>query len=208
MQKVMSNARIMMMLLFNLFVIANLTYSQATYFEKIKAHRDSMNRVMIDSTTTILSPKHFSKFSGLDYYGIDQKYYVTAQFKAIKDGKIVNLKTSGERTPMYKPYGTLSFKLDGKKYKLTLYQSADPSRPELNNYLLLAFTDLTNGRETYGGGRYLEFKKEEIKEEMQVDFNLSFNPYCAYNTKYSCVIPPSENFLNVRIEAGVKKFHE
>lgn len=188
-------------------LISNIT-SQSSYFENVKTYRDSVNAVFADSITSILMPEDTATFSGLDYFGIDAKYRVTAQFKKIKDGKAVNLKTSGERTPLYKPYGTLSFKLEGKKYKLTLYQNADPEKPELANYLLLAFTDLTNGRETYGGGRYLEFTTEDVKEEMIIDFNMSFNPYCAYNHKYSCIIPPSENFLNHHIEAGVKKFRK
>ncbi|MFN0032979.1 MAG: DUF1684 domain-containing protein [Flavobacteriales bacterium] len=188
------------------FLSGSSAFAQSDYFAQVKQYRDSVNTAMADSASTILATEDTGAFSGLNYFGIDEKYRVMAKFKAIKNGKAVNMPTSGTRTPQFKPYGTLSFKLEGKKFKLTLYQSCDPDRPELNNYLLLAFTDLTNGKETYEGGRYLEFYTSDIKEEMMIDFNYCYNPYCAYNHKYSCVIPPAENFLNARIEAGVKKF--
>ena len=69
----------------------------------------------------------------------------------------------------------------------------------------IPFTDLTNGEETYGAGRYLDFKIPE-SEKVIIDFNLAYNPYCAYNHSYSCPIPPKENNLNIKIEAGEKTF--
>lgn len=118
------------------------------------------------------------------------------------------MKTSGSRTPQYKPYGTLTFELRGEKQVLTLYRYADPARPELKNHLLLAFLDASNGKYTYMGGRYLDYNVDDVQDEMIIDFNLAYNPYCAYNDKYSCVIPPLENRLDISIEAGAKKFHD
>ena len=194
-------------LIFGIVIGLN-SFGQNDYRAEIQAERDSTNAEFADSTRSILLPEDLAEFHGLDYFPADENYRVMATFKPIKNGKTRPLKTSGTRTPLYKPYGTLSFKLNGKKYKLTLYQNVDPSRPELRDYLLLAFTDLTNGFETYGGGRYLDYDVSQVKEHMVIDFNKAYNPYCAYSPKYSCVIPPGENFLKVRIEAGVKKFHE
>ncbi len=197
----------MTMVAMSLLIAPNLLVAQPGYQSEIQLERDSTNAEFADSTRSILLPEDLPTFHGLNYFPINENFRVMATFKAIKNGKAQALKTSGTRTPLYKPYGTLSFKLDGKKYKLTLYQNVDPSRPELRNYLLLAFTDLTTDVETYGGGRYLDFDISQVKEHMVIDFNRAYNPYCAYNDKYSCVIPPAENALKVRIEAGVKKFH-
>lgn len=184
------------------------THGQDSYTEKIQNYRDSIDTEFRDSVTSILQPEDLSHFKALDYFNIDPNYCVMARFKKIKNGRVVTMKTSGTRTPSYRPYGILHFKLNGEKCKLTLYQSADPGRPELKKYLLLAFTDLTNGFDTYGGGRYIEYSTDDVKSEMVLDFNYCFNPYCAYSHKFSCVIPPAENALNVKINAGVKKFHD
>lgn len=208
MKKVLKSAFNLIILLGVLGFIPGILRAQSNYISEIQAERDSTNAEFADSTRSILLPEDLAVFHGLDFFPINESFRVMATFKPIKNGKARALKTSGTRTPLYKPYGTLSFKLNGKKYKLTLYQNVDPSRPELRNYLLLAFTDLTTGEESYGGGRYLDFDVSQVKEHMVLDFNKAYNPYCAYNHKYSCVIPPAENFLKVRIEAGVKKFHE
>lgn len=184
------------------------SFSQSDYDLRLAAHRDSIDRVFSDPEKTILPPDELSHFTALSYYRPDDKYKVTAKFKPIKNAGAVKLRTSGSRTPLYKPYGVLKFKLNGKKCSLTLYQNAEPNRPELKNYLLLAFTDLTSGFETYGGGRYLDFRTDEIGKQVIIDFNYCYNPYCAYADKFSCVIPPAENNLPVKIEAGVKKFHD
>lgn len=179
-----------------------------SYLEKVLQYRKEMDEEFADTSRTILTDEQLRGFHGLDYFDVDEKYRVIAKFKPIKDAPLVKLKTSGTRTPSYRPYGTLSFKLNGKKCKLTLYQMADPARPELNNHLMLAFSDKTNGFTTYGGGRYLEYTVEDVKPSMVIDFNFCFNPYCAYVDRFSCVIPPAENALPVEINAGVKKYHD
>jgi uncharacterized protein len=208
MKKVIPPALKMGILMIVFLATTKIIWAQSDYQTEIQTERDSTNAEFADSTRSILLPEDLPAFHGLNYFPINENYRVMATFKAIKNGKARELKTSVTRTPLYKPYGTLSFKLNGKKYKLTLYQNVDPARPELRNYLLLAFTDLTNDSETYGGGRYLDFDISQVKEHMVIDFNRAYNPYCAYNHKYSCVIPPAENALKVRIEAGVKKYHE
>lgn len=179
-----------------------------TYFENVQKYRDDTNAEFGDSLKSILPPEERAHFVGLDYFPIDQAYRVKAKFKPIKNGKVVVMKTSGTRTPSYKPYGVLSFKLGKAKCKLTLYQMADPARPQYANHLLLAFTDKTNGFTTYGGGRYIEYTTADITSEMFIDFNYCFNPYCAYTDGYNCVIPPAENALKIEINAGVKKYHD
>ena len=77
-------------------------------------------------------------------------------------------------------------------------------RKGFKDYLFLPFLDATNGIETYGGGRYLDVYIFENQTNIKIDFNLSYNPYCAYSHRYSCPIPPHENTLTVEINAGEK----
>lgn len=93
-----------------------------------------------------------------------------------------------------------------KKLRLYLYQSIDFAKnPAYADYLFLPFNDLTNGIQTYGGGRYLDFKLSDIKDgRILLDFNKAYNPYCAFKDGYSCPIPPVENRLDEAIYAGEK----
>lgn len=191
-----------------LFSYVTQTQAQSDYHQKIQHYRDSVDRAFADTSTSILMKEDIPTFQGLEYFPIDEAYKVTAKFSKIENAKTVKMKTSGSRTPQYKPYGTLTFELHGKKQVLTLYRYVDPSRPELKNHLLLAFLDASNGKYTYMGGRYLDYNVDDVQDEMIIDFNLAYNPYCAYNDKHSCVIPPLENRLDISIEAGAKKFHD
>ena len=114
------------------------------------------------------------------------------------------MKTTSDRAAEYRKYGELKFQLQGKKFKLNLYQNIKLSqRKGYEDYLFLPFTDASNGEGSYGGGRYIDFRIPKGKEVV-IDFNKAYNPYCAYNGKYSCPIPPVENDISVAIKAGVK----
>ena len=89
---------------------------------------------------------------------------------------------------------------------MNLYQSLDLKKiEEYKDALFLPFTDLTSGVDSYGGGKYIDLKIPQ-GTTITIDFNRAYNPYCAYNHKYSCPIPPQENDLAIEIRAGVKKF--
>ena len=97
--------------------------------------------------------------------------------------------------------------MDGVKLKLNVYRNIDLSKTEeYKDHLFLPFSDLTSGKESYIGGRYIDLKIPKGKT-IAVDFNQAYNPYCAYNHKYSCPLVPLENDLKVEIKAGVKTFH-
>jgi len=89
--------------------------------------------------------------------------------------------------------------------ELFLYQDARAFTNKLyKDHLFLPFTDLTSGEESYGGGRYIDLKVPADKTKIVIDFNKSYQPYCAYTDGYSCPIPPTENFIDYRIEAGIQ----
>jgi uncharacterized protein (DUF1684 family) len=100
----------------------------------------------------------------------------------------------------FRRVGTLEFTLNGQPLSLTAFVSA--SSPTVDR-LFVPFNDLTSGTETYGAGRYLDLDRT-ASGMYAMDFNVAYNPYCYYNPTYVCPLPPPENRLKVRIEAGEK----
>lgn len=145
-----------------------------------------------------------TSFKSHPFFPINEKFRVTAKFVRSENAKPFEIPTSSGKTQTYIEYGKAMFELDGKNFTLSLYQSVKLiANPEYKDYLFLPFRDQTNGKETYGGGKYLDLKIPK-GEEIVLDFNQSYHPYCAYNAfDYSCPIVPEENFLPIRIEAGV-----
>jgi len=101
-------------------------------------------------------------------------------------------------------FGILTFSIEGKEFSLPVYQSQSlMQKKEYKDYLFLPFTDLTNGNETYDGGRYIDLRIP-AGDQIVIDFNKAYNPYCAYSHGYSCPIVPSKNHLETEILAGVR----
>ena len=165
-----------------------------------------MNADFKDATKSPLKDKDRKNFTGLDFYKFDSTYVVTAKLTRTPDAKPFKMKTTTERRPDYVQYGVVTFNLKGKEYQLNIYQNLGLLDKEgYEDYLFLPFLDNTNGNGSYSGGRYTEARIPE-GDTMVIDFNTAYNPYCAYNEKYSCPIVPRANYLDLEIEAGVKAF--
>jgi uncharacterized protein (DUF1684 family) len=164
---------------------------------------------LMDSTSGVLNLSEINNFQGLSYYDVDTNYRIQARF--IKNiGKRFKMITSTDRRPVYRRYGFVEFTTHDTICHLTVYQNMELSgffhfsaRKDYKDYLFIPFRDVTSGKETYGGGRFLDARipKNDI---LLIDFNLNYNPYCAYSERYSCPIPPTENTLKVSILAGEK----
>ena len=165
-------------------------------------YQKELNAFFKDATTSPLKDKDRKNFEGLEFFKYDSSYVVTASLKTTPESEPFKMKTSTKRLPVYRVYGELEFILKEKSFKLNIYQNVDS---EDKDYLFLPFLDDTNGNTSYAGGRYIESSIPE-GESMQIDFNEAFNPYCAYNDKYSCPIVPRVNYLPIKVEAGVKAF--
>jgi len=158
--------------------------------------------------TSPLTKADLASFKTLDFYPINEKYFVVAQFTRTAKEKPFEMQTSTDRKPVYVKYGEVEFTLDGKALKLNVYRNIELSKQKkYKDYLFLPFSDLTSGNESYIGGKYIDLKIPK-DNTIAIDFNTSYNPYCAYNHIYSCPKVPLENDLNVDIKAGVKKFHD
>ena len=167
-----------------------------------------LNVEFADATKSPLTEKDRSDFKGLDFFPIDKAFTVEAKFTKSKNEKSFEMKTTTDRMPLYVKYGEVSFTINGENFKLNVYQNLELiKRPGFKKHLFLPFSDLTSGNETYGGGRYIDLEIPKGKT-ITIDFNQAYNPYCAYNPKYSCPIVPAENELLTNVNAGVKKYHD
>ena len=162
-----------------------------------------------DASKSPLKKRDLKKFKGLEFYPVDSSYIVLATLTRTPDEPIFEMATTTDRKPLYKQYGVLSFTLKGKKLKLHLFQNQENLVISIyKDNLFLPFTDDTSGDGSYGGGRYMDVFISQINKDSTIllNFNNTYNPYCAYNDKYSCPITPRKNHLDIAIKAGVKDF--
>lgn len=170
----------------------------------IKKFQDELNAEYKDAKKSPLEPKDRKKFKRHEFFDIDLKYRVVAKLNRNVSPDVFQMKTSTDRLARYKKYATASFQIDGKEYALTLYQSIDlMNSAEYKDYLFLPFLDKTSGDESYGAGRYIDLRLTDA-DEIIIDFNKAYNPYCAYSFRYSCPRVPDENNLDVAIRAGIR----
>lgn len=156
------------------------------------------------------SPLKASDTAFLRFFEPDIRYKVIANFEPSKDTNSIIIPTHSGKKKAYKVYGSLSFKLPMLKgqFQLQVYRSVDLMKSDkYKDHLFLPFTDATNYRTTYAGGRYIDLSITDIQNgKIEIDFNKAYNPYCAYAEGYNCPIPPKENKLVVKIPAGEKMF--
>ena len=151
-----------------------------------------------------LSDKAKKTFKGIHFFPVGTKYAVNARFVRTPNEKPFQMSTSSGMRKTYVKFAEVFFMIDQKEYKLNVYQSQELLKSvEYKDYLFIPFTDATSGNETYEGGRYIDLTIPTT-DKILVNFNKAYHPYCAYTEGYNCPIPPQENTLLVRIEAGVK----
>lgn len=182
-------------------------YSQESkQFKDATKFQQKLNKEFSSKEKSPLTEADLEDFESLDFFPIDSTFIVKASLTYPENSKPFEMKTTTDRLPIYKLFATATFNLNGKEHALEIYQNEKLLlTPDFEDYLFLPFTDLTNGDSSYGGGRYLDLSLPE-GNTIIIDFNQSYNPYCAYNEKYSCPIPPKSNHLDVKINAGVKTF--
>jgi len=181
----------------------------AEHARQVAAFQQELNAEYRDSTRTPLLRTARATFAGLPFYPVRYAACVVARFLPDSLAAPFPMTTSTLRRPLYRKYGVLEFVLDDQPQRLTVYQSLDLLKAtEYRDYLFVPFTDRTNGHGSYGGGRYLDLRRGQIRGgQVLLDFNRAYNPYCAYQSGYSCPVPPPENRLAVEIKAGVMSTH-
>lgn len=175
----------------------------------LKTFREGRDKEFRDKKQSPLKDEDFPKFAGLNYYPVDNNFRVTATFTRTPSEKWFQMPTSSGTTRKFVKFGILEFKINGKPFVLSVYQdeaAISGKFPEYEDGLFIPFKDLTSRTETYGGGRYICIRTPKGNTAI-LDFNLAFNPSCAYGgDKWNCPIPPSENSLQIAITAGEKRF--
>jgi len=178
------------------------TESPEAYIEKIEAERERQFKFIRFNIDSPLTEEQKRNFNELNFYPIDPTYKVKALMVPIENKKVREVPLTDGSKERYIEHSYAEFELAGKPQKLLLLQSMD--EPDKRNFFL-AFADETSGIETYGGGRYIN-ARQDGKSSITLDFNLAYNPYCAYNPDYACPIPPKENILEIPIPVGEKNY--
>ncbi len=178
-----------------------LYYSLSTelpYNERIESSREAYKQNILSMED---SPINLDTFEHFEYFLPNEAFVFAGEFTATNQGKEFSLTMTDSTTTVVPLAGTAVIEVDGKPVKLQLFDEGET--------YLLPFNDLTNGQETYGGGRYINIDRKSVNGgKITIDFNEAHNFYCAYNFNYICPIPPAENSIQTKISAGEKTYGE
>ena len=139
----------------------------------------------------------------LAYFAPNKAFCVQASVQVLENRDEAQVKMSGGEVETYLRYAYLEFSWQGKPYKLLALRKSP-----IDPHLWVGFRDATSGKTSYGGGRYLDLDYRNGQTSLTLDFNLAYNPYCAYSPDFTCPLPPKENNLPIAIEAGEKDFQK
>ena len=167
-------------------------HERVAEWESWRAAKDSLFR----SPATPLLPSRQEAFDGLPYFGYDSTFTFAVTLEPTLQRDTLRMATSTGEPRDYIRFGSFSFPFDGRRHRLAVFQ---PTDGDLR--LFLPFADATSGGVTYSAGRYLDFDPSADGRYV-LDFNYAYSPYCAYNPRYSCPLPPPENRLPVPVRAG------
>lgn len=186
------------------FALTGLSGFAQDFAARTETFRDKYREEFL---TTPNSPLKKKDLRYLQFYAPDSSFAVQATFAKTENPTPFEIPTSSGTKKTYVEYGKLHFEVNGTKQQLSVYRSVGLTLPQYKDYLFIPFKDLTNGKDSYGGGRYIDLKVGDLESGSYVlDFNKCYNPYCAYSSGYNCPIPPKENRLTVAIAAGEKNY--
>lgn len=202
------NQKNSVILLIVVVVLGSLIYtlsggeSTAQYTDRIETERERQFKYLKYNLESPLTEPQKKEMDQLSFYPVDEAYKVKARLEPIEVKKMVQIPLTDGSVEKYVRHSFAVFDLNGQEVKLLLLQAADEG--DKRNFFL-AYADQTSGEVTYGGGRYLNLRQDG-QRSITIDFNLSYNPYCAYNPDFACPIPPRENILEISIPVGEKNY--
>jgi uncharacterized protein (DUF1684 family) len=196
--------RFLFVLNFVLISIIAFTQNDTAVINDTKRFQNELKTEYDDPYHTPLSAKAKKSFKGIHFFPFEAKYAVNAHFVKTPNEKPFQMSTSSGMRKTYVKYAEVFFVIDKKEYKLNVYQSQELIKSaDYKDYLFIPFTDVTSGNETYEGGRYIDLNIPK-SDTILINFNKAYHPYCAYTDGYNCPVPPQENTLPIKIEAGVR----
>ena len=170
----------------------------------LQQFREQIDAFMQQHPQSPIEPEQRQSFSGLRYFPENTALIIETALDADVDQSLLEIPTNTGEVKQFRRFGRFTLTVDGKHAALTVLSNPDGSD------LFLPFRDQTSGKESYGAGRYLDDSRPGIVEigrnEYRIDFNFSYNPFCAYSADFSCPLPPPENWLTVPIRAGEMAF--
>ncbi len=182
--------------------------AESTGLDAILEFQKHLNEEFRDPEQSPLTAQERRTFAGLEFFPPDTTYQVWARLERSPQALPFDMPTTTDRLSRERQYGTLHFELMGRNFSLEVYQSPELIMTEgFEDYLFLPFTDLTNGSETYHGGRYMDLRIPS-RDSVLLDFNRAYNPFCAYNVEFSCPIVPEVNHLELPVRAGVMAYRK
>jgi uncharacterized protein (DUF1684 family) len=173
---------------------------QANAEHELTEFRQQKDTFMRRHPQSPLAREQRQGFSGLAYFPYNAALRLELPLDRDVPDEAIELETSTGDQQEYRRAGKIRFAVDEEPADLTIFQNEDGD-------LFLPLRDSTSGNESYAAGRYLEPHAID-DQNILVDFNYLYNPYCAYNDQWSCPLPPRENWLTVPIRAGERKFHD
>lgn len=166
-----------------------------TELESFRAEKD---RFFASHPQSPLTPEQRRHFNGLEYFPENPALRFEAAIEEFLHKDQIDMQTTAGTIQVYTRYGRFRFAVNGQEVELTLFSGP--------HGFFLPFVDSLADVETYGAGRYVE-PEPSGNGKFLIDFNMAYNPYCAYNDNWVCPLPPRENRLNLPIRAGEKMFH-
>ena len=192
------------MLLAFVLALAACSAPPRAYPDEIAAWRAEKDRFMREGSDSPVPADRRPAFAPLAYFPVDETYRVPAELRVARGDDVMEMPTSTGLRRKMRRIGTLEFTLKGSRRTLTAFAEADDN--DLRR-LFVPFGDLTNGTETYQGGRYLDLDRTATGI-YDLDFNRAYNPFCVFNASYDCPIPPRENRLQVPVRAGERMLEQ
>lgn len=185
---------------------SNYTPEEEKYIEEIESYREHKDSLLQFANNSPFNFKEKVEFHPLNYFDVKLEFVFKSKLYNYENPDTVTIYgTMGEPRTTIR-YGYLSFTYQDTTYSINVYKTKASNDAY---YYGIWFTDKTTNKETYGVGRYLDFEYIDNPDHIYtIDFNLAYNPYCAYSPAYSCAIPTKEDYLDLAILAGEKNFHD
>jgi uncharacterized protein (DUF1684 family) len=157
--------------------------------------------VFLNPQQSPLDTAELRTFKGLHFFPVNEQFKTAATITWLPQIGYINMPQTGGDVVPYMQTAVIDFSIEGRSFQLPAYQT---EKMKQEHTLFIPFTDLTNGKETYSGGRYIDLPYVDNHREVTLDFNLSYTPFCAYTHRYSCPVVPRENHLDIAVTAGEK----
>lgn len=166
---------------------------------ELDAFRQEKDEFFRESPHSPLTAEQREHFEGLIYFPENSELDLELAVEEFEEKEEIQMQTTTGSVQSYERYGRIQFDSEGELVHLTVYRN--------EHGFFLPFADGLSGQETYGAGRYLE-PTPIPGGKVHVDFNIAYNPYCAYNEAWSCPITPPENRVIAPIRAGERIYDD